>query len=31
VASNEDAEGRRQNRRVEIVISDPQGAIPDRN
>lgn len=31
VASNDDAEGRRQNRRVEIVISDPRGAIPERD
>jgi len=30
VASNATAAGRQQNRRVEIVISDPQGTIPDR-
>lgn len=30
VASNEDATGQRQNRRVEIVISDPRGVIPAR-
>ena len=30
VASNDNAAGRQQNRRVEIVISDPQGNIPDR-
>lgn len=30
VASNATAAGRQQNRRVEIVISDPQGQIPDR-
>lgn len=30
VASNDNPAGRQQNRRVEIVISDPQGAIPDR-
>ena len=31
VASNATAAGRQQNRRVEIVISDPQGEIPERN
>lgn len=31
VADNRDPEARRQNRRVEIVISDPQGAIPPRD
>jgi outer membrane protein OmpA-like peptidoglycan-associated protein len=30
VASNATAAGRQQNRRVEIVISDPQGQVPDR-
>ena len=30
VASNADAAGRQQNRRVEVVISDDDGAIPDR-
>ncbi|MDX1530941.1 MAG: OmpA family protein, partial [Rhodothermales bacterium] len=30
VASNETAAGQRQNRRVEVVISDQQGRIPDR-
>lgn len=30
VASNDTAAGRQQNRRVEIVISDPQGQIPER-
>ncbi len=30
VASNDNAGGRQQNRRVEIVISDPEGNIPDR-
>jgi outer membrane protein OmpA-like peptidoglycan-associated protein len=30
VASNDTPAGRQQNRRVEIVISDPQGSIPDR-
>jgi outer membrane protein OmpA-like peptidoglycan-associated protein len=31
VASNEDPEGRYQNRRVEIIISDPRGVIPERD
>jgi len=30
VASNDNPAGRQQNRRVEIVISDPQGSIPER-
>lgn len=30
VASNDTADGRQQNRRVEVIISDKQGAIPDR-
>ncbi len=30
VASNDDPGGRQRNRRVEIVISDPEGNIPDR-
>ena len=30
VASNNDAAGRQRNRRVEVVISDPQGNIPER-
>jgi outer membrane protein OmpA-like peptidoglycan-associated protein len=31
VASNDTADGKRRNRRVEAVISDEQGVIPDRN
>ena len=30
VSSNDTPAGRQQNRRVEIIISDPQGVIPDR-
>ncbi|MBA2492050.1 MAG: OmpA family protein, partial [Gammaproteobacteria bacterium] len=30
IASNDSVSGRAQNRRVEVIISDPQGSIPER-